>query len=349
MSRVALLNSRRTPTLGPGWTVDIGDHVSALAWSPDKRLLGAAALGGPVYLLDATDGRCVATLPGHEFGTAAVGWRPGQTVLATGGQDGKVRLWSAPEGKCLAELTAGADWVECLAWSMDGGVLATGAGRKLRLWTPDGDLLRECSPHASTVTDIVWHPTRQQLATACYGGVSFWQPERTDPIRQFAWKGSLLSLAWSPNGKLLASGNQDSSVHFWFVADGEDLHMGGYAVKVRELAWSADSRLLATGGSVDVVIWDCSKRAGPANTRPSELQYHGALIAQLAFQRKGDLLASGCAAGAIAIWKPREAQAPLGAARLSGAISQLTWSPDGARVAAATSEGMVGMFEAPAT
>ena len=138
-----------------------------------------------------------------------------------------------------------------------------GRGRKLRLWTPAGDLLRECSPHVSTVTDIAWHPSRQQLATTCYGGVSFWQPDRSEAVRQFAWKGSLLALAWSPNGKLLASGDQDSSVHFWFVTDGTDLHMSGYACKVRELTWSADSRFLATGGSVDVVLWDCSK--GPSH------------------------------------------------------------------------------------
>jgi WD40 repeat protein len=230
---------------------------------------------------------------------------------------------------------------------MDGERLATGAGRKLRLWTPAGDLLRECSPHASTVTDIAWHPSRQQLATACYGGVSFWQPDRTEAVRRFTWKGSLLTLAWSPNGKLLASGDQDASVHFWFVVDGTDLHMSGYAGKVRELAWSADSRLLATGGSVDVVLWDCSKK-GPANTRPLELQHHGTPISQLAFQGNGPLLASGCAGGVIAMWHPRKSRAPLGTARLDGALTELAWSPDNARIAAGTGLGTVGTFAAPA-
>ncbi len=347
MSRVALPNSRLTAPLLPGWTVDIGDHVSALAWSPDGCMLAAAAISGPIHLLDAADGSALAKLPGHAFGTVAVSWHPKRAVLASGGQDGKVRLWSPPNGECAAELDAGAAWVECLAWSMDGEKLATGAGRKLRLWTPAGDLLRECSPHVSTVTDIAWHPSRQQLATTCYGGVSFWQPDRSEAVRQFAWKGSLLALAWSPNGKLLASGDQDSSVHFWFVTDGTDLHMSGYACKVRELTWSADSRFLATGGSVDVVLWDCSKK-GPANTRPVELQHHGALISQLAFQRNGPLLASGCAGGAIALWNPRTSRDPLGTARLDGALTRLAWSPDKAWIAAGTGLGTVCTFTAPA-
>jgi WD40 repeat protein len=67
------------------------------------------------------------------------------------------------------------------------------------------------------------------------------------PQRRFEWKGSILRLAWSPNGRFVATGDQDSTVHFWFEEDRRDLQMSGYPTKVREL-WNAASRYLATGG-----------------------------------------------------------------------------------------------------
>jgi WD40 repeat protein len=46
---------------------------------------------------------------------------------------------------------------------------------------------------------------------------------------------SVEAIAWSPNGNFVASGNQDSTVYFWFIEGGEDLQMTGYPAEVREL------------------------------------------------------------------------------------------------------------------
>ncbi|HMP41901.1 MAG TPA: WD40 repeat domain-containing protein, partial [Roseiflexaceae bacterium] len=66
--------------------------------------------------------------------------------------------------------------------------------------------------------------------------------------RKFEWKGSVLVLAVSLDGKYIAAGAQNASVHFWICRDGTDLEMSGYPRKVRELAWDSSSSYLATGG-----------------------------------------------------------------------------------------------------
>jgi WD40 repeat protein len=56
------------------WQATFPDHVIAVAWSPDGRSLAAAAVSGPIHVLDAASGKLLHALPGHGFGTAAIAW-----------------------------------------------------------------------------------------------------------------------------------------------------------------------------------------------------------------------------------------------------------------------------------
>jgi len=196
----------RPARLSRRWRAQVGDHVIDLAWSPCGARLAAAAVGGPVHLFDAATGRPHAALPGHGFGTAALSWHRDGRLLASAGQDGRVRLWDAAEGRQAAVLEGGAAWVEHVAWHPHCDLLASAAGRKLRLWAQDGQRVRDYPDRPATVADLCWRPGTDQLASATYGGVCLWEPDRDEPVRRFAWKGSVLALAWSPDGGFLAHG-----------------------------------------------------------------------------------------------------------------------------------------------
>jgi WD40 repeat protein len=326
------------------WSVGVCDCVQSLAYSPNGKLLAAATISGPVSIFDAASGMEIGSLPGHDFGTTSLSWRPDSRAIATAGQDGKIRLWDLDSPSTCVALDAGAAWAEHAAWAPSGQYLASAAGRKLRLWSAAGELLREYPEHSSTIADIVWKPGSDQLTSASYGSVQFFSVESNEPLKQFSWKGSMLKLAWSADGKALATGNQDSTVHFWFVDTGKDLQMWGYPAKIRELAWDAKSRYLATGGSSNVVVWDCSGK-GPANTKPLMFEFHDNLISQLTFQRRGPLLASGCGSGIIVLWQVGKKETPKAVAWLDAAISQLAWSPDDQQLAAGDESGAVRVFQ----
>jgi WD40 repeat protein len=325
------------------WASKIGDCVQALRWSSDGRFLAAASVSGPVHVFDAASGLEIVTLPGHEFGTASISWKPGENVFATAGQDGKLRIWNLDTPSRNLACEGGAPWVDHVVWSASGRFLASTAGRKLRLWSPEGELLREYPDHPSTIADVVWKPGSEEVTTASYGTVQFFATDSEEPLKKFSWKGSMLKLAWSPDGKALATGNQDSTVHFWFVVTGKDLHMWGYPAKIRELAWDAKSRFLATGGSSTVVVWDCSGK-GPANTKPLTFEFHDKLLSQLTFQHRGPLLASGCGSGIVALWNVEKKSSALAAVWLDGPVSQLAWSPDDRWLAAGDESGSVRLF-----
>jgi WD40 repeat protein len=341
---------RHVALLAESWRTSIADHVSALEWSPDAHWLSAAAISGPVTLFDGSTGEARASCSGHDLGTTSLSWNSEGTILASAGQDGFIRLWNAAQLQARQALAAGAPWVERVAWSPDGRYIAGAAGRRLRLWDVDGQLVRDYPEHPSTILDIQWKPHTKRatdgppiLTSAAYGRIAVWSPESAEPLRSLAWKGSILVIAWSPNGKYIASGDQDATVHFWMVESGTDLQMWGYPTKVRELAWDSRSRYLATGGGPTVIVWDCSGK-GPEGTKPLMLNAHEDFLSGLAFQHRGPLLASAGLDGRVVLWHPGQHKQPVAQGMIETGIARLAWSPDDRRLAAGSDDGTVIVY-----
>lgn len=335
-------------TLRGIWRAEVvGDHVIALVWSPNGKMLAAASISGPVFILDGKTGVVLHELSGHGFGTTALSWNPSSTLLASAGQDGHARLWDAISGTEVAALRAGSSWVECIAFSPTTDVVITGAGKKLCAWNTNGELLRQYTDFSSTIADVKWSQKGDTVAIAHYGGTSLYTPYTAEAPRKFEWQGSTLKLAWSPDGKYIATGDQDSTVHFWITATGADLRMWGYQTKVLELSWDARSRFLATGGGEQVIVWDCAGK-GPENTRPLMLQGHNALIKTLAFQPQGPLLASGGLDGQVFVWHPKKGERALASSVFAAGIAQVAWSPVDDRLAIGDENGLVVVAGIPA-
>lgn len=332
------------------WERELSDHVIDLQWSPTGKDLAAASVSGEIKIFSA-DGAAEMVLPGHDFGTTAIAWSADGQYFASAGQDGKIILWDIAARAPKHTMEGGASWVEHLAWNPLGGtkgcnhLLASAAGKKLRLWNEHGELKREYPDHISTISSIAWKPKAQELTSAAYSNLSFWMPGNEKPTRRFEWKGSILTVAWSPNGKFVATGDQDSTVHFWFEKTGKDLQMWGYPTKVRELAWSANSRYLATGGGADVTIWDCS--SSPEGSKPITLRLHDDFVSALAFQKTTMYLASAGLDGRVLLWLPGKEKRPLAGIGSNAAISRLAWSPDDTRLAMSTESGFVTILSVP--
>jgi WD40 repeat protein len=334
------------------------DPVIGLAWSPDGRRLAVAGISGPCSIIEAATASAVQSLAGHNGGTLAISWSAQGEVIATGGQDGKVRLWSADTGVCQRELDGGAAWVEQVAFSPDGTMLAATAGKKMRLWNTNGEMLYEFAGHESTVSALQWRADGKGVATACYGKIRCFRTGEAKPYETLNWKSSFISLAWSPNGRILCAGTQENTIQFYRLPSrGEEpLRMSGYPAKVKQLAWDRGARFLACGGGDGLTVWDVSGK-GPAGRIPLQLDSHPANISALAYQRHGDVLTSGCEFGALILWNPAQSDWPvneptptdkfLHAVRLPGAINQLCWSPDESMLAAGCQDGTVAFLQSP--
>ena len=334
------VNERTGKTLRPRARGQVSDHPQALAWQPYGSAVAVAALTGHITVFQAGDGAVRATLAGHAAGTLGLAMHPTGTLLASGGQDGALRFWSLPEGQLVHEHPAGRVWIERLAWSPDGRWCVAGAGKRLLWWDQTERRAVESEPLPATISDVAWSPDGRTVAATSYGGVWIWSPGAPRAARQLTWKGSALRLAWSPDGRFIATGDQDASVHFWYVADGRDLRMWGFPNKVRELAWDAGGRYLATGGGPDIAVWDCAD-PGPEGREPFLCQLTAAPVTALSWRKQSNLLVGGHADGSLALWQPPLAMSPVAQGEPAAPVVEVCWSPGGQALVVARADGQI--------
>lgn len=328
--------------LSESWYAVLDDYVIDLAWSPDGSRLAAVTVEGAVFLIEDHGDSSQFWLVGqHAGGANSVSWRHDGVEFATAGHDGLARIWDGSSGQELSSLEAGDSWVAKSVYSPSRNVLATAAGRYLKLWNEEREAFYESSDHSSTIADVGWDPHGSKVAAAAYYGVTVHVPGQSKP-RKYTWKGSSLALAWSPDAKYMATGEQDRTVHFWHAASGKDAQMWGFPTKVLELSWSSNGRWLATGGGASVCLWDCSGK-GPAGRKPRQFDEHPNKLTQLAFQPDGKLLASTDADAFLFLWEPVNREKVIGRLLLSSPASCLRWCKGG-KLAVGQQDGKVVTF-----
>jgi WD40 repeat protein len=340
---LGIAEKRIQGTLSNTWSAELDEAAVSAGWSASGDWLAAASASGGIYLFRAISGTQRRRWSGHGVGAIAVAWHPTLELLASAGQDGKVRLWEPESDTPVATLDCGAAWVEHVAWSPSGEYLATACGKTLRLWSNKGNLIQSFEEQPNTIAGVDWRSDSEELVSACYGQVVFWSPNGNAPTRTFEWKGSMLCIAWSPDGRYLCHGNQDATVHFWIVATGNELQMSGYPLKVAQICWERRSKYLATAGSPQITVWDCSGK-GPAGRKPQTLTHHRRPIRAMRYQADGPLLASGCAEGRIAVWKPSKRDQPDLTVHIESPITDVVWAPGISRLAATAEDGRVIVF-----
>lgn len=331
-----LISDTKPAELAVHWHADVGDHVQDLAWSPDGELLLAATISGPVFLYHGE--RLVKSWTAHPDGTNAVSWAPDSSQFATIGLDGMVRRWT-PAGEPCGEHPAGGQWAEHVCFNRDGTLLASSAGRTVRIWCGT-ELLRELTPHASTVTGLCWRPGRTQIAILGYGGVAMVDPTKDAEPHRLPWKGSLLCGRWNPQGSRLACGLQDNAVHVWQPDTEQDWAMDGYPTKVREVAWDRTGKVLTTGGSPQITCWDFHGD-GPSGQMPTVWDGHVQPVTALAGHPADDVIASGGRDGAVVWWRRGR---PTHIALAGPPVSRIAWRTRQAIIAVGCEDGLLAVY-----
>ena len=332
--------------LQEGWTAEVDDYAILCGWvlQGNSLLVGDAA--GGLYLFEGKSGNIIWQQKNiHEGGLLAMSIHPEGHVFATAGQDGRVLIWKSKEGELIKALEIGKGWVEHLKWSSDGSLLAVVFSRRVFIFNDKGQEQWLTDEHPSTVSAIAWSQSNE-LATACYGYVTFFDVVRKKVNQKLEWQGSLVSMVLSSDGDIVACGSQDNSVHFWRRATAKDAEMTGYPGKPTQLAFDQTGTLLATGGSDQVTVWSFLGD-GPEGTLPGQLALHPEPISSLAFSHRERLLASGSRDGSVFVWflQTNGDGDPVGGAFVGDRVEAIAWRPDDCALASINAKGVIAVWD----
>lgn len=307
---------------------ELAAYPTAVAWSARGTTLAVAGDDGEIALIDAATCTVWQRIRGHQGPVQSLAWHPHRDMLLTTGQDGAARLWDSPFDSPRELIAPGPTWADHACWSTSGARAAVAVGARAHVVSTAGSVA-VTEPAGSTVAALAFTPSNKSLGAACYGGVRLFDPVTGRITRQLDWKGSMLSMAFAPDGSTVACGCQDHSVHFWRIASGKDAQMSGYPAKPRGVSFSHDGRWLATGGDAAICLWPFDKR-GPEGRRPVQLRGHDDIVTALAYAPQIELLLSGARDGSVALWAPPKRTGPVSRVRLLGRVTHVAWGSDSA-------------------
>jgi WD40 repeat protein len=336
--------------LEPRATAHIDDYVADCVWSPDSKSFAIAGGEGKVALARVgAESLTIAHIGEHLLGTLAVAWQPRGKSFATAGQDGAIALWDE-SGKPLKRWKPAPAATQALCFSPDGSLLASAAGKTVSLWSATGDKVHAFAPAASTAVALAFDRPGTDLGVALNGEISVHRIEPSshakgrNETRRYKWPAACLTVNFSGNGRYLASGMADGTLHFWNRSTGKDSQMRGYDGKVELVGWSDSSRWLASCTGPEIVLWDFSGR-GPEGTKPVVLSGHTERVDTFAWQPGGEHFVSGGRDWRLTLWRPGKATQPIDVQMLDSELVASRWSPDGKRLVVGEKTGRVTLFE----
>lgn len=258
---------------GRGWRV---------AFSPDGKLIASMAASGFLYLWDAKTGKLLQTIiqkPKYR-GTWCMAFSPDGRIIATGGS--RVITKDGPARKGI---------VNNISITMHGGI----TDGIVSLWdTQTGEHIRTLTGHAEKVNSVAFSPDGITIAagdsltlTADSQGknptVHLWDARTGKLLRTLkGHRYHIQSVAFSPDGKLIASGGDHSPIRLWDVNTGQQIRTFGWdetttrnntevgsarplylhdgrPFSVDSIAFSPDGSTLVSCSIQSVFLWDVKR------------------------------------------------------------------------------------------
>lgn len=264
------------------------DGFVSVAFAPNGKSFAFSDFHGTVRIWDIKRRSIIRTLKGHSSRVFSVAFSPDGTLLASGAGEkgpGELKVWYlTKQGK--VQTLAGHDvTVNCIHFSPNGKLLVSAGLKKLIVWELSSMkrfltislMNREMRRDKTTFWSVVFSPDSHTIAAANLERIGLWSTKTGKLVRLLkGHTGNVSSIAFSPDGKCLASGSDDGSVKLWEVGTGAMLKSSRSRKEmiVNSVAFERNRKMLISVGGKpfgaemeEIMMWNTAIR-NPKSNKP---------------------------------------------------------------------------------
>lgn len=284
----------------------------SVAFSPDGKLLTGVCYKNTIPVWDAQSGQLIRSLESSPVQEVAVAFSPDGKQIATGGFAKTIRLWDSATGGLVRIIAPLPSPVWDLAFDPTGGGLASagfdinrsGSSESpgIHIWNPSNGVLlwdyRQGNKRL-LVLSVDYSPDGKRIAFGTFDSALILDAETGSLIKSLPIPDHVGDLAFSPDGRLLATASDDRKIRLWRM---EDLQLSaaldGHKHYVNGVAFSPDGKLIVSGShDKQVGIWDVE-----SCQLLTMLAGHEAEVLRVAINPSGTLIASVGWDGTVRLW-----------------------------------------------
>jgi len=264
----------------------------------------------------------------HRAAITCVAVNRARSLLATSSLDGHVKVWRANDAREVKDLHVGPVESWAVAFEESDAVAAAADDTTSDADSVDGiRVASTCQSGAAAIN--VWALATGEKA-ASYGGAHA--------------SGTNVTLAYSPNGRLVATGAMDGTVSLFEAGSGVKRHtFQAHAMPVRTLQFSADSATLITGSD------DCQIRIHDVEQCAPilSLSGHTSWVLSIASSPDRKRFASGSADKSVCVWDTGNPQPLHVFTEHADKVWCVAWTNNATRIVSGSDDSTLCVFSAP--